>query len=420
VPELSALTWDSLAERPVPSWYQDAKLGVMIHWGPYAVAEDEEPASAETLDVISRHWGRRGHYDDLIRTFRQGLRDWDPADTLAAVAASGARYLIVSAKHHDGFALWPARAKNPRKRGWQVTRDVVGELAGGARARGLKFGLYYSAGLDGTFSDIPNNGLADLAGVIPHTRSYTSFVDAQWRELISRYSPSILWNDVGSPASQDLLALFSEFYEAVPDGVINDRFTLLPGQTHHDYITPEFTVLTDISAEKFETVRGMGRGFGYNQNESDADLDSGETLVRLLVDVVSKNGNLLLNVGPKADGSIPPEQLSRLQVIGAWLDVNGAAIFGTRPWTHAAGVTADATPLRFTAAADGRTVYAIVLGTVGAGELTLKDLAFKPKAVRLLGTAGRVPASVSGADLRLTLRAAPPAEPAYVFALTVR
>src|SRR3954464_10562356 len=97
----------------------------------------------------------------------------------------------------------------------------------------------------------------------------------------------------------------------------------------------------------------MGRGFGYNQNETDATLTPADELIRLLVDVVSKNGNLLLNVGPKADGTVPIEQVTRLQTIGAWLDVNGESIFGTRPWTRSAGVTADATPVRFTASRDG-------------------------------------------------------------------
>ena len=299
------LTWDSLAERPVPSWYEDAKLGVMIHWGPYAV-RTQEPASAETLEVITRHWGRRGHYDALIRTFRQVLRDMDPADMLGAVAASGARYLVVSAKHHDGFALWPARAKNPRKRGWQVvTRDVVGELAEGARALGLKFGLYDSAGLDATFGDIPDNGLADLAGAIPRSRSYTAYVDAQWRELITRYSPSILWNDVGSPASEDLPALFSEYY-AAPDGVVNDRFGQPEGKDsrgeglqvltgHLDLFKPRSVQLPSLIAEPlpvrhadFHTVEFGGSATGaagpWECVRTLAENDDAEATVPGLVD----------------------------------------------------------------------------------------------------------------------------------------
>ena len=215
-----------------------------------------------------------------------------------------------------------------------------------------------------------------------------------------------------------MLGLFADYYNTVPDGVINDRFTVLPGYTHHDYTTPEFAVLPDISPTKFETVRGMGHGFGYNQNETDADLATAETLIRLLIDVVSKNGNLLLNVGPRADGTIPAEQLARLQAIGGWLDVNGTAIFDTRPWTRAAGQTGDGTPVRFTASADGTTVYALVLGPVGAGTLTLKDVGFAPANVRLLGTAGRLHAVASGADVQITVRHAPAAQPAYAFVLT--
>jgi alpha-L-fucosidase len=204
----------------------------------------------------------------------------------------------------------------------------------------------------------------------------------------------------------------------IPDGVINDRFSLIAGTTHHDYVTPEFTVLTDISAQKFETVRGMGRGFGYNQNESDADLETGDGLVRLLVDVVSKNGNLLLNVGPKSDGSIPAAQADRLRAMGAWLEVNGEAIFGTRPWTRAEGMTGDGTPVRFTASRDGARVYAAVMGALPSSEVTLVGVGGAPGGVRLLGVTGTLAATVVGSDLRIALPDAAPAQPVHVFELT--
>jgi len=449
-------TSQSLATHALPRWFDDAKFGIMIHWGIFDV-----PAWAETVidpadwlggqllqppdygreffthipyvewyantilidgSPAQQHhaetYGADFPYENFRPLFESAAGAWSPDVWADAFRATRARYVVLVTKHHDGFALWPTAVAHPTRPGWHYARDVVGELSQAVRQRCMRMGLYYSGGFDWSVKPGPVETALDALTVMPTTPEYVAYADAQWRELIARYHPAVLWNDIGYPA--DPLPLFAAFYNAVPDGVINDRFTLIPGQTHHDYSTPEFTVLQDISAEKFETVRGMGRGFGYNQNEGDADLDSAETLVRLLVDVVSKNGNLLLNVGPKADGSIPSEQMSRLEAIGAWLDVNGAAIFGTRPWSRAAGVTADATPVRFTAAADGRTVYAIVLGSVGAGDLTLKDVGFRPKAVRLLGASARVPASVSGADLRLTLRAAPLAAPAYAFALTVR
>jgi alpha-L-fucosidase len=203
----------------------------------------------------------------------------------------------------------------------------------------------------------------------------------------------------------------------VPDGVINDRFTILPGLTHHDYSTPEFSVLSEISPTKFETVRGMGRGFGYNQNESDADLDSAGKLIHLLIDIVSKNGNLLLNVGPLANGTIPPEQASRLRAIGAWLSVNGEAIFATRPWTRSAATTSDGTPVRFTASGDGSTVYAVVMGPLPAGEVTIMGLDLTPMSVKLLGNPASLAATASGGDLRITLPGGIADQPAYAFAL---
>jgi alpha-L-fucosidase len=162
----------------------------------------------------------------------------------------------------------------------------------------------------------------------------------------------------------------------------------------------------------------MGRGFGYNQNESDADLETADGLVRLLVDVVSRNGNLLLNVGPMADGTVPAAQVNRLRAIGTWLGVNGEGIFGTRPWTRAEGVTGDGTPVRFTTSGDGNRIYAAVMGTLPADAVTLIDVGIVPSAVRLLGSAGTLPATASGSDLRISLPAAPEPQPVHVFELS--
>ncbi len=322
-------------------------------------------------------------------------------------------------KHHDGFALWPTAVPHPAKADWHMARDVVGELDAAVRKRCMRMGLYYSGGFDWSIKFGPVANVIDAATTLPTSPEYVAYADGQWRELVARYHPAVLWNDIGYPPAADALGLFADFYNTVPDGVINDRFTLVNGQTQHDFITPEFTVLQDISAEKFETVRGMGHGFGYNQNETDADYDTAETLIRLLVDVVSKNGNLLLNVGPKADGSIPVEQLSRLQAIGAWLRTNGSAIFGSKPWTHATGQTGDGTPVRFTTSADGKTLDVFVMGPVGAGELVLPGLGVTPESVALLGSSEVPQSSVSGADLHLTLANAPAAQPVTVFALTL-
>jgi alpha-L-fucosidase len=185
---------------------------------------------------------------------------------------------------------------------------------------------------------------------------------------------------------------------------VNDRFVVLPPYTHHDYVTPEFNVPAEALAEKFETVRGMDRGFGYNQNSTEADFTSARGLLTQLIDVVSKNGNLLLNVGPMADGTIPAPQVERLQTIGAWLGSAGEAIYGTRPWTRAEGTTREGQSVRFTASKDARTAYAIVLDDVLGRTVTIADVGTRARRVRLLGTRTRVKARFSGSDLVVTLR----------------
>ncbi|MGA2640949.1 MAG: alpha-L-fucosidase [Spirochaetia bacterium] len=436
------MTWESLAERPVPPWYEEAKLGIMIRWGPYSAAADA-PGSGDPLQVIAEHWGRRGHYDELARVFRQGLREWDPAGTLGAVAASGARYLIVSAKHHDGFALWPARTKNPRKRGWQVPQDVVGELAEGARRLGLRFGLYYSAGLDWTFGGTPLRGPTDLAAAIPRTRSYAAYVDAQWRELISRYAPSILWNDVGSPPAQDLLALLSDYYETVPDGVVNDRFgqpeagetgteglriaravrrlfapramrlPARPGATlpvrHADIHTVDSKAAFPDGAKPWECVHGL--------DETDDDPTSVSALVRQLCDVTAHGGNLLLSIGLNADGSLDTLQKARLHGLGDWLKLNGEAIFGTRPWGEREGVTEDGLEVRFTG--KGMTTYAILLGTPAGHTIVLPALRLLPYAgLRVIGSIGYSTWYQEGKDVHIRFTVPLRESPAHVISIT--
>ena len=125
-----------------------------------------------------------------------------------------------------------------------------------------------------------------------------------------------------------------------------------PAGAHTDFRTPEYASFGKIAKTKWETCRGIGYSFCYNRAETDAHMIDATELVRMFVDIVSKNGNLLLNVGPMADGTIPEIQLSRLRALGAWLQVNGEAIFGTRPWVRAEGATEDGTAMRFTRRGD--------------------------------------------------------------------
>ena len=235
-------------------------------------------------------------------------------------------------------------------------RDFAGELATAVRKRGLKFGVYYCGGLDWSFYRSPVTNLwPDLFQSMPRTVAYTAYADAQFYELIHRYKPDILWNDVNYPENGDVLGIFAEAVNANPDVVMNDRWRQLDSLTH--FTTPEYVVFDSITRQKWETCRGIGYSFGYNKMETAQHLLSSAQLIRMLVDIVSKNGNLLINVGPKADGTLPENQLKPLKDLGKWLKLNGEGIYDSRPWIKYGQVLDDKTELRFTRKANVLYVY---------------------------------------------------------------
>lgn len=430
-------TLRSLNAHPVPDWYEDAKFGIFIHWGLYSVpgfasrygtiaevfstrydtAVAETPYTEWYCNAIkvpesesARHHQDVWHgmpYADFRGPFEKGLESWRPADWAEAFAAAGARYVVLVTKHHDGYCLWPSDVANPNRTGWTSQRDLVGELAEAVRALGMRFGVYYSGGIDWSFNPTPLRTLGNFIGSTP-TGNYPAYADAQVRELIARYSPSVVWNDISWPtAQQPELDLFATYYNSVPDAVVNDRWVPVSWITallrmpwvqaifdfvakrylkknpvagvmpqlppHCDFRTPEYTTFATAQAKKWEATRGMSFSFGYNERDTEADFISVETLVRSFVDTVSKNGNLLLNVGPRGvDAQIPDMQLARLKGFGAWMAANGEGVYGTRPWTRAEGATGDGTAVRY--AAKPGILYAHLLGTPDTRQFLLEGV----------------------------------------------
>jgi alpha-L-fucosidase len=475
-------TLKSLRQHQVPAWFHNAKLGIFIHWGLYSVPGWAPPTGelhqaisnlgwsgwfaqnpyaewygntvkiedSPTRQFHSQVYGDDFPYADFAPLFTQAATKFDPAAWADLFAEVGARYVVLTTKHHDGFLLWPSQHRNPYRPDFCSERDLVGELTDAVRARGMRMGLYYSGGLDWTFDENPIQDVVDMLTTAPQSAEYVDYVDRHWRELIERYRPAVLWNDICYPAALDLKALFADYYNAVPDGVVNDRsmqldvgwlgrnpvgravlrFVVglalrsfraggLPSGAHADFKTPEYTSLSDVVDYKWEATRGLGYSFGYNQNETAEHMLSLEELVRLFVDIVSKNGNLLLNVGPMADGTIPDLQRERLLGLGEWLSVNGEAIFGTRPWIKAEGMADDGVPVRFTTKGDD--VYAILLDTpLGKDrEVSLASFGFRPDtAVSLLGHDAALAATCESGRLTVYLPESMPVSPAYTLKIS--
>ena len=472
-------TLQSLRRHAVPAWFNDAKLGIFVHWGLYSVpayAVADGPVAKEFKQaglpgVIKRFgWSgwftnnpyaewyenslrlpgspTRAYHDTTYGTgatyaafrplFDSATTRWDPAQMAALFKRAGARYVVLTTKHHDGFVLWPSRTPNPRQPAWQARRDIVGDLSTAVRAADLRMGLYYSGGLDWTFAPGPITSFESMLASVPQDSAYARYAEAQVRELIDRYRPSVLWNDISWPRASSRDALFADYYNRVPDGVVNNRFIYSaaefappaagaagPPARHYDFTTPEYAVESKVLPTKWEATRGIGLSFGYNRTEDAAAFLSVDELVDSFVDIVSKNGNLLLNVGPAADGSISAGQRERLEGLGAWLAANGAAIYGTRPWVQAEATATDETGrtsrVRFTQKGDA--VYAVLLDTPRGRRVTIPMLgrvgAGRQARVTLLATGARLEAApAAGRGLTVTLPAA--LEPSAAHALRIQ
>jgi len=340
-------SWDSLDQRPTPEWWQEARFGVFVFWGPAAVPsysprgqyaewywhwiETTGGPGPECREFHDRVYGEDFEYADFVPLFRGEL--FDPEEWAELLEASGAKYVVLNAKHHDGFTMWPSKEANASwGRRWNSMdvgprRDVVGEVAEAVRKRGLRFGVYYS--LYEWFNPL-------------FVSDVDSFVETvylpQLKDLVTRYQPEILFadgewdfgNDVWR--SHELLAWLFNDSPVTEQVVVNDRWFKGSRHRHGGYYTTEYGSGLEGAAHPWEENRAIGKSYGYNRAERAEDYSSARELVLMLVDIVSRGGNLLLDVGPAADGRIPEIMQDRLLQMGRWLETNGEAIYGTRSW----------------------------------------------------------------------------------------
>ena len=463
-------TWESLRTHRVPVWFDDAKLGVFIHWGLYSVPGwaprvpdiqqllindgpkrmlRENPYAewylnsmqirgGPTQEYHDQTYGDDYPYDNFVRTFDDASSGANLEEVADLCQAAGARYVVLTTKHHDGFALWPSSIAHPVKGAYHARRDLVGDLTEAVRAKRMRMGLYYSGGYDWPYNNAVLTQAADAVLAAPHDARYVEYITAHVRELIDHYQPSVLWNDIAWPTDPRLPELFAYYYNAVEEGVINDRWkepglprnrltdaivrgagavvqgmwrfipdaqkrlTFAPPK-HCDFRTPEYDVLRTVTERKWELARGVGHSFGANRHERPEDIISETELIQMFCDVVAKNGNLLIGVGPRPDGTVPETQQAPLRGLGAWLALNGEAIYGSRPWVVTESTTVDGTPLRFTKSGEG--VYVMVMGMPHSRRITMRAIdGSRVRRVRLVGTNARLEWSVeSEGDLSITL-----------------
>ncbi len=423
---------EQLKTHRSPEWFNDAKLGIFIHWGLYSVPafaptelsveelfaemgkENPDPVKLQeaaskwfinngyaewylnslrikgspTYEHHKKTYGLDYNYYKFSEDFSEETLKWDPEKMAEIFKNAGAKYIVLTTKHHDGYTLWPTRVHNNNmpESSVPVKRDIVGELTESVRKKGMKMGLYYSGGLDWTFNRTPIYDFAGLGTTTPKSYEYGGIADAHLRELIEKYRPAILWNDITYPEEGNLTGVISDYYNLIPDGVINNRWGTKTGLS--DFETPEYSKMDSIQKMKWESCRGLGHSFGYNQYEDDSTTLSSTELIHLLVDIVSKNGNLLLNVGPKADGTIPEIQLSRLRDLGDWMAINGDAIYDTTPWEKSESKTDSGKEVRFTQ--KGEKFYIILLGNPDNKESIQKLSLHKGQRIRMFGRKGNL------------------------------
>ncbi|MFH4965693.1 alpha-L-fucosidase [Gaetbulibacter sp. M235] len=362
------------------AWFKDAKLGIFIHWGIYAVNGIDESWSFHN-NYIS--------YDDYMKQL-DGFtaKNYNPEYWAKLIKESGAKYTVITSKHHDGVALWNTKYsdlnvidKTPAK------RDVITPFVKAARKESLKIGLYYSL-LDWSYPDYPNF-LRDKKRYTDDAERWAKFTRFNFGQIeeLTRFNPDLYWFDGDWEQSAEkwkAKEIRDLLLEKTPTTVINSRL-----QGYGDYATPEQGIpITKPDSEYWELCMTMNNSWGYQPN--DTNYKSVNQIIRILVDCISMGGNLLLDIGPKPDGTIPQEQIDILKGLGRWTSKHKSAIYGTRagiPFGHFNG---------YTALSKDRTILYLYIDNKPNGPLLIKGLKNKVNRVWVVGNGTKLKTNVVG------------------------
>ena len=450
-------SWDSLERYQVPQWYLDAKFGIFIHWGVYSV-----PGFGNEWYPRNMYVKGSPEFEHHVKTYGPqaefGYKDFIPQLTAAKFDASewaklfkesGAKYVVPVAEHHDGFAMYPTRRNKWHSVEMGPKRDVVGEIAEAVRGEGMVFGVsshraehwWFMNGGRAFPSDVQDPAFAEFYGPAqPKEIQPDELFLEDWLsrccELVDLYRPQVFWFDwwIEEPAFAPYLRRFAAYYynRAYAWGLgvgLNYKHEAFPAKAA--VFDVERGQLADIRPYFWQTDTATAKNsWGYIRN---LEYKTAESIIHDLVDIVSKNGCLLLNIGPRPDGSIPEGDQAILRTIGKWLAVNGEAVYGTRPWkvfgegpthieegsfkdTNRAAFTPE--DIRFTCSGD--TLFATVLAWPES-EVLIRSLASglnlfggEIRDVSLIGVPGNLKWQRGCDGLRVTLPHQRPSTEAFV------
>ena len=381
--------WESLDSRPVPSWFMNEKFGIFIHWGAYSVpswgpehsySEWYQNGLQADKDNVRKqfhklHYGDMSYYGfgPMFKADR-----FDPDAWAKVFEQSGAKYIVLTSKHHDGFAMWPSK-EGDKTWGFpwnSVTsgpkRDLLGDLFKAVRKTSVRAGMYYS--LYEWYNPLYKSDI---------NKYVSDHMWPQMKDLINTYQPDVFWTDGDWDLSDakwkspEFLAwLYNE--SPVKEKIVTyDRWGSGIRFHHGGVYTPEYQPDLDFEDHPWEESRGMGYSYGYNKEEDIWDYNSAQSLVLALVDKVSRGGNFLLDIGPDDHGKIPPIMQERLLQIGAWLQENGEAIYNTRRWIRTSQASIKDSKEKdfyFTYNPTSNALYAISPKFNNNGEYVIKDL----------------------------------------------
>ena len=445
-------SWEALQKMPVPAWFDDGKIGIFIHWGPYSAmgfrkggrgyAEHVPKLIYRDPDyyfpIVKERWGAQPPefgYKDIIPDFK--AENWDPDAWADLFSEVGAKYVVMTAEHHDGWANWDSELTPWNAVDMGPKRDLVGDLGKALRKRGLKYAPSFHRERHQSFftkrqyvvdaeplpmiveeiKRVPE--AASLYGPFGTTKEFVDDYVARWKEIQTKYKPDMLWMDDfpiytrdGNNVRKGTAKPEVQYFDDQVRGMITDFMNDGAARGADVYVNnkgrnrnwpdgvgclEKDNLKLKVIGPKWQSCTTFGTSFGFLEGDKYKTIKG---VIRDMVEVVSRNGNFLINIGPKADGSLVPEQVERLKAMGEWLKINGDAIYGSRYWK----VNHQNSPkVAFTT--NGKKLYAIRLDEPRKPFNIDATAGWKPEqilAVRLLGSDAKVQWAVTDDGLQIT------------------